>query len=174
MFFWCQFSWNIFLDPVAFSVLFNYLWPHGLQHARLPCPSLSPRVCSHSRPLNRYCHPTVSSSVVPFSCLQSFPASRSFLRSQFFMSGGQSIWSFSFSISPSNEYSWLISFRIDWFYLLAVWAILKNFLQYHSSKASILWLNLLYGPTLTSTHDYWKNHSFDYTDFFQKSDFSNF
>jgi len=69
-------------------------------------------------------------------------------------------WSFSFSISPSNEYSGLISFRIDWFDLLAV----KTLLQHHHLKASILWvLNLLYGPTLTSKHDYWKNHSFDNT-----------
>ena len=70
--------------------------------------------------------------------------------------------SFSFSISPSNEYSGLISFRIDWFDLLAVQGILKSLFQYHSSKASIL--SLLYGPILTSIHDYWKNHSFDYMD----------
>ena len=71
-------------------------------------------------------------------------------------------WSFSFSISPSNEYSGLISFRIDWVDLLAVQGTLKSLLQHHSSKASILLvLNILFGPTLTSTHDYWKNHSFD-------------
>ena len=73
-------------------------------------------------------------------------------------------WSFSFSISPSNEYSGLISFRIDWFDLLAVQGTLKSLLQHHSSKASILLaLSFLYGPTLTSVHDYWKNNSFDYT-----------
>ena len=73
-------------------------------------------------------------------------------------------WSFSFSISPSNEYSGLISFRIDWFDLLAVQGTFKNLLQHHSSKASILQCpSLLHGPTLTSVHDYWKNHSFDYT-----------
>ena len=74
-------------------------------------------------------------------------------------------WSFSFSISPSNEYSGLISFRIDWFDLLAVQGTLKSLLQHHSSKASISSaLSLLYGPTLTPIHDYWKNYSFDYTD----------
>ena len=157
----------------SLSVMSDSLQPHGLQHTRFPYPSLSPRVCSKSCPLSQWYHPAIS--VAPFSsCLQSFLVSQSLPMSWLFTSSGQSIGHFSFSISPSNEYSWLISFRIDWFYLLAVWAILKNFLQYHSSKASILWLNLLYGPTLTSTHDYWKNHSFDYTDFFQKSDFSNF
>ena len=71
-------------------------------------------------------------------------------------------WSFSFSISPSNEYSGLISFRIDWFDLLAVQGTLKSLLQYHSSKSiSSLTLSFLYGSTLTSVHDYWKNHSFD-------------
>ena len=74
-------------------------------------------------------------------------------------------WSFSFSISPSNEYSGLISLRTDWFDLLAVQGNLKSLLQCHSSKASIFpMLNLLYGPTLTSIHDYWKNHSFHYMD----------
>ena len=67
------------------------LWPHGLQHFRLPCSSLSPRVCSNSCPLSWWCHPPISSSVVPFSCLQSFPASGSFPVSQFCTSGGQSI-----------------------------------------------------------------------------------
>ena len=71
-------------------------------------------------------------------------------------------WSFSFSISPSNEYSWLISFRIDWFDHLAVQGTLKSLLQYHNSKASILQYSVLYGPTTTSIHDYWKIHSLDY------------
>ena len=85
------------------------LLSHGLQHARPPCPSPTPGAYLNSCPLSRWCHPTISSSVVPASsCLQSFPASGSFQMSQFFTSGGQS---FSFSISPSNEYSGLISFR---------------------------------------------------------------
>ena len=107
------------------------LWLHGLQPARLPSPSPSPRVCWNSCPLSQGCHPTVSSSVVPFSSyLQSFPASGSFPMSQFFASGGQSIRSFSFSIIPSDEYSVLISFRIDWFDLLAVQETLKSLLQH--------------------------------------------
>ena len=82
----------------------------------------------------------ISSSVIPFSsCLQSFAASGSFQMSQLFTSGGQSVKSFSFSISPSNAYSGLISFRMDWFDLLAVQGTLKSLLQHYSSKASILW-----------------------------------
>ena len=74
------------------SVVSDSLWPHGLQYARLPCPLPTPGACSNSCPSSRWCHPTISSSVVPFSsCLQSFPASGSFLMSQFFASGGQSI-----------------------------------------------------------------------------------
>ena len=103
--------------------------------------------CSNSCPLSQLCHPTISSSVVPFSsCLQSFPSSGSFLMSQFFSSGDQSI-RFSFSISPSNEYSGLISFVIDWLALLAVQGTLKSLLQHHSLKASFpqcsaLWSNI--------------------------------
>ena len=86
-----------------------------------------------------WCHPTISSSVIPFSsCLQSFPASGSFPMSQFFRIRWPKYWSFSFSISPSNEYSGLICFRIDWFDLLAVQTTVKSLLQHHSSKASIL------------------------------------
>ena len=111
---------------------------HRLQHARLPCSSLTPGACSNSCPSSWWCHATISSSVVPFSFHpQSFAASGSFLRSQLFSSGGQSIRSFSFSISPANEYSRLISFSIDWLDLLAVQGTLKN-LQHHSSKTSIL------------------------------------
>ena len=114
-------------------------WPHGLQHGRLPCPSPTPRTCSNLRPLSWWWHPTISSSVVPFSsCLQSYPASGSFPMNQFFASPWPKYWSFSFSISPSSEYSGLISFRIDWFDLLAVRGTLKSLLQHHSSKASIL------------------------------------
>ena len=72
------------------SVMSDSLWPHGLQHARLPCPSPTPRAYSNSCPLSQWCHPTISSSVVPFSCLQSFTASGSFPMSQLFTSGGQS------------------------------------------------------------------------------------
>ena len=127
------------------------------------CPSPSPRACSNSCPSSRWCHPTSLSSVIPFSsCLQSFPAPGSFQMSQLFTSGGPKYCNFSFSISRSKEYSGLISFRIDWFDLLAVQGNLKGLLQHHSSKASILLtFSLLYGPTLTSIHDCRKNHSFD-------------
>ena len=112
------------------SVVFDSLQPHGLQHARFPCPSLSPRVYSNSCPSSRWCHPTISSSVVPFSsCLQSFPAAGSFHMSQFFTSGGQSIGASASVISPSNEYSGLISFRMDWFDLLAICARPRIYLE---------------------------------------------
>ena len=118
------------------SVVSDSLQPHGLQHARLPCPSPTPGACLNSCLSSRWCHPTIPSSVVPFlSCLQSFPASGPFPMSQFFASGSQS---FSFNISPSNEYSGLITFRMDWLDLLAVQGTLKSLLQHHSSKASIL------------------------------------
>ena len=126
------------------------LLAHGLQHVRPPCPSLTPRVYPNSCLLNRWCHPTISSSVVPFSsCLQSFPESGYFQMSQFFASGGQS---FSFSISPSNEYSGLISFRMDWLDLLAVQGTLKSLLQHHSSKASVLWCSALFIVQLSHPH----------------------
>ena len=118
--------------------MFDSLWPHRLPHARLSCPSSTPGAYSNSCPLSWWCHPTISSSVVPFSCLQSFPASGSFPMSQFFNQVAK-YWSFSFSISPSNEYPGLISFRMDWLDLFIVQGTLKSLLQHHSSKASILW-----------------------------------
>ena len=118
----------------------NSLWSHGLQHARLPCPSLSPEVCSKSCPLSWWYHLTISSSAALFSfCLQSFLASGFFPMSWFFASPRPKHGSFSFSISPSNEYSGLIFFRIDRLDLLSVQGTLKSLLQLHSSKASILW-----------------------------------
>ena len=91
------------------------LWPHGLHHARPPHPSPTPGACSNSCPSSQWYHPTISSSVVPFSShLQSFPESGSFQMNQFFTSCPK-YWTFSFSISPSNEYTGLISFRTDWF-----------------------------------------------------------
>ena len=83
-------------------------------------------------------------------------------------------WSFSFSISPSNEYLGLTAFRIDWFDILAVQGILKNLLQNQARKHSSLALNLLYGPTLMSIHVYWNNHSFDYADLCWQSNVSAF
>ena len=103
---------------------------------------------------------TTSSSIIPFSsCLQSFPASESFPMSQLFASGSQGV-GVSASACPSNEYSGLISFRVDWFDL-AVQGTLKSLLQTTVQKHQFLVLSILYGPTLTSIHDYWKNQSFD-------------
>ena len=120
------------------SVVFSSLWTHWLQHARPPCPSPTPRVYSNPCPLSQWCHPTISSSVVPCSsCLQSFSASGSFQMSHVLMRWPKS-WSFSFNISPSNEQPGLISFRMDWLDLLAVQGTLNSLLQHHSSKASVL------------------------------------
>ena len=120
----------------------NSLWvghePHELQHARPPCPSPTPRVHPNPCPLSRWWHPTISSSVVPFSfCPQSLPASESFQMSQFFASCGQ-IMEYQLQQYPTNEHPGLISFRMDWLDLLAVQGTLKSLLQHHSSKASIL------------------------------------
>ena len=130
---------------------------HVQLFARLPCPSPTPGVCSNSHPLSQWCHPTISSSAIPFSCLQSFPASRSFQMSQFFASGGQNIGvSASTSILPMNTQ--------DWFTLGSPWSPRDS--QESSptpqfKSINYLALSSLYGPTLTCIHDYWKNHSFD-------------
>ena len=136
------------------SVVSNSLQPHGLQHARPPCPSPSTRACSNSCPLSQWCHPTISSSIIPFSsCFQSFPASGSFLMSRLYTHiRWPKYWSFSFSISPSNEYSVLIPFRIDWLDLLAVQGTLKSLLQHPSSKASVLWCSAFF--TVQLSHPY--------------------
>ena len=121
-------------------VMPDSLQPHGLQHGRLPCPSVIPRAYLNSCPLSRWHHPTISSSVVPFSsCLHSFPASGSFPSESVLLIRWPQHWSFSFSISPSNEYSGLIFFRMDWLDLLVVQGTLKSLLKHHNSKASILW-----------------------------------
>ena len=120
------------------SVVSDSLWPHGLQHTRFLCPSPSPGVCSNSCPLSRWCHSTISSSVVPFLLPSIFPSIRVLSNESVLHIRWLKYWSVSFSISPSNIYSGLISFRIDWFDLLAVQGTLKSLLQPHSSKASIL------------------------------------
>ena len=119
----CKAQLNLFFKMCCHSVseLCLTLQSHGLQHARLPCPSLSPGVCSNSCPLSWWHHPTMSSSAAPFSFnLQSFPASGSFSNESALSIRWPKYWSFRFSISPSGEYSKLISFRIDWFDLLVV------------------------------------------------------
>ena len=118
------------------SVESDFLWPHGLQHAKLPCPSPYPWTCSNSCPLSQWCHSTISSSVIPFSfCLQSFPASRAFLMSQLFASGGQSIGvSASTSFLPMNTHDWSPLGWIGW--ILQSKGLSRVFAK-NSPKASI-------------------------------------
>ena len=128
------------------------LRPHRLQHARLPCPSPTPRACSNSCPSSRWCHPTISSSVVPFSsCLQSSPASGSFPVSQFFTTGGQSIGvSASASVLPKNIQDW---FPLGLTGLISLQSKgLSTVLQHHSSKASILWCFAFFMVQLSHPH----------------------
>ena len=116
----------------------NSLQPHGLEHTRLPCPSPSPRACSKSCPLSRWCHPIILSSVISFSsCLLSFPASGSFPMSQLFPPGGQSI-GVSASVLLMNIQGWFV-LGLTGFDLLAVQGTLKGLLQHYNWKASILW-----------------------------------
>ena len=126
-------------SPVQFScsVVSDSLRPHGLQHTRVPCLSPTPRAYSNSCPLSQWCHPTISSSVIPFSShLQPFPASGSFPMSQLFTSGGQSIGVLpSASILPMNIQDW---FPLEWTGWISFQGTLKTLLWHHSSKASIL------------------------------------
>ena len=128
------------LNQFSYSVVSDSLQPHGLQHARPHCPSPTPRTCSNSCPLSQWCHPTISSSVVPFSfCLQSFPESGSFPINQCFTLGGQSIGaSASISVLPINIQDW---FPLG---LTAVQGTLQSLFQHHSSKASILWCSAFF------------------------------
>ena len=143
--------------------------PHGLQHARVPCFSPPPGACSNSCPSSQWCHPTISSSVIPFSsCLQSFPSSGSFLVSQLFASGGQSIGvSASASVFLMNIQDWFPSGLTGLISLQSKDCQESSpTLQFKSINSSAL--RLLYGPTLISIHDYWKNNSFDNIDFVSK------
>ena len=172
------------------SVVSDSLRPHGPQHARPPFSSvqLLSRVWLFATPWTAARQASMSitnsrsppkpmsiESVMPSShlilcrplllLLSIFPSIRVFSNESALHNRWPKYWSFSFNISPSNEHPGLISFRMDWFDLLAVQGILKSLLQHHSLKASIPQaLNLLYGPTFTSKHDYWKNCNFDYTD----------
>ena len=145
---------SLYIYSVQFSrlVMSDSLRPHRLQHTMVPCPSLTPRAYSNSCPSCRWCHSTISSSVVPFSsCLQFFPSIRVFSNESVLPIRWSKYWSFSFSISLSSEYSGLISFRMDWMELLAVQGTLKSLLQHHSSKASILWHSAFFMVQLTYT-----------------------
>ena len=175
-----QFTWGVFfgvleesVSQFTCSVMSNSLRPQGLQHARPPCPSPTPRAYSKSCPLSQWCHPTISSSVVPFSSrLQSFPASKSFPMSKFIASGDQSIGVL--ASAPVLPMTGLISFTIDWLDLLAVQRSPESspISQFESVSSSAL--SLLYGPTHISVHDYWKNPSFDYMNICWQSDVSAF
>ena len=144
------------------SVMSNSLWHHGLQQARLPCPLPTPGACSNSCPSSQWCHPTISSSVTLFFCPQSFLASGSFPVSQFFASSGQVIGtSASASVLPMNIQGWfplgltgLISLQSRGLFQES-----SPTPQFKSINSSVL--SFLYGPTLTSIHNYWKNQSFD-------------
>ena len=149
-----DFTWLVLLLLLllfSHSVMADSLWPHGLQHARPPSPSLSPRVSSDPCPLSRWCHPTISSSVAPFSSLlQSFPASGSFPMSQFFASGGQSSGaSASATVLPMNIQGW---FPVGWTRLISL--LFKGLSRIFSNtivrRINSSALCLLYGPTLTS------------------------
>ena len=147
------------------SVLLGYLWPHGMQHASLPHPLPTPRAHSNSCPWSRWCHPTISSSVVPFSsCLQSFPASWSFPVSQFFASDGQSIGTSALaSVLPMNIQDWfplgrtvLISLQSKGLSRVFSNTTVQNHQFFRAQPKN--------GPTLTFIHDYWRNHSLDCSD----------
>ena len=153
---------SIYFSQFSCSVMCDSVWPYGLQHARLPCPSPTPRACSHLCPSSQWWHPTISSSVIPFfSHLQSFPESGSFPVTQFLTSGGQSIGaSASASVLPMNTHDW---FPLGW----TGWISLQSqdsqesspTPQFKSINSSVL--SFPYSPTLTSIHDHWKNHSLD-------------
>ena len=147
------------------------LQPHGLQNTRLPCPSLSPEVCPNSCPLNQWYHPTISSSIALLSSgLKFFPASVS----QLFTSGGQSIGaSASASVLPMNIQGWF-PLGLTGFSSCCPRDSQESSPAPQFESVNSLVLSLLYGPTFTSIHDYWKNHSFNYMDFHWQSDFSAF
>ena len=167
--------WNHSSVQFSLSVVSDSLWPHGLQHTRPPCPSPTPWVYLNSCPLSWWCHPNISSSVIPFSaCLQSFPASRSFQMSQFFTSGGQSIGvSASASVLPMNIQDWFSLRWTGWISLQSKGlSRVSSNTKFKSINPSAL--SFLYSPTLTSIYDYWKNHSLDWMDLCWQSNVSDF
>ena len=179
----CLFCWSLIFSlplclwlplnlpvSVQFSCSFvSYsLWPHGLQHARLRCPSPTPGAYSNSCPSSRWCHPAISSCVGPFSSrLQPFPASGAFQMSQLFASGGQRI-GVSASVLPVNIPDW---FPLGWTGLNSLqskelWRVFSNITV---QSIDSLVISFLYSPTLTSIHDYWKNHNLDLMDLCRQS-----
>ena len=148
---------RLLISSVKFShsVVSGSLRSHGSQHTRLACPSPTPGAYSNSCPLNQWCHPTISSSVVPFSsCLQSCPASGSFQMSQLFASGGKSIRvSASASVLPMDIQDW---FPLGWTGWISLQS--KGLSRIFFRSINSLVLSFPYSPTLTSIHDYWKYH----------------
>ena len=144
------------------SVVSDSLRPHESQHARPPCPSPTPGVYPDSCPSSWWCHPAISSSVVPFSsCPQSLPASGSFPISQLFISGSQSIGlSASASVPPMNIQDWSPLGWTGWISLQSK-GLSRVFFNTTVQKHQFLGAQLFYSPTLTSIHEYWKNHSLD-------------
>ena len=159
----------ISLVQFSHSIVSDSLWPYGLQHARLPCPSSTPLAFSDLCPSSRWCHPTISSSVITFLLLPSvFPRIRILSIESVLCIRWPKCRGFSFSIILSNEYLGLIYFRIDLLDLLAVQRTLNSSPtpQFKSISSSVL--SFLYGATFTSIHDYWRNHSFDLMDLCQQ------
>ena len=165
----------ILLLSFSSSVMSNSSQSHGLSFARLPCSSLSAGVCANSCPLRRWSHPTVLSTVAPFSSLpQSFSASGSFPMTQLFVSHGQSVGaSTSASVFPINIQGWFPLWLTGLISLLSK-GLSRVFSNTTIRNHQFLALSLLYGPALTSIHDYWKNQSFEYTYLCQRSDVSVF
>ena len=143
------------------SAVSDSLWPHGPQYISPPCPSPTPGVHPNPCSLSRWCHPTISYSVVPFSCPQSFPASGSFQMSQLFAWGGQSTGvSASISVLPKNTQDWFPLGWTGWISLQSkgLSRVFSN-ITVKSINSSVL--SFLHSPTLTAIHDHWKNHSLD-------------
>ena len=149
--------------------------PHELQYSRLPCSLLSPGVCSNSCPLNRWCHPTTSASVAPFSSYpQDFSTSGSFLVSWLFPSGGQSVGASALvSDLPVNIQGWF-PLRLTGLISLPSKGLSRVFSNTTVEKHQVFGIQLSYGPALSSICDYWKKHSFGYTDLCQQSNVSAF
>ena len=143
---WCIMCDFTYMVQFSHSVKPDSLWPHGLQHMRLPCPSPTPGACSNSCPSSWWCHPTISSSSPPAFNLSQH---RVFSNDSVLLIRWPKYWSF--SISPSNEYSELIPFRMDGLDL-AVQGTLKSILQHHSSKASTLWHSAFFMVHLSHPH----------------------
>ena len=150
----------------------NYLWPHELRHTRIPCPSPTPRACSNLCPSSQWCHPTISSYCPLLLLPPVFLSILLFSSESVLCIRRPKYWSFSFSLSSSNEYSGMISLRMDWLDLLAVQGSLKSLLQQHSSKAWILQCSAFFMVQLS--HPYMTTRKTITLDLCQQSNVSAF